>query len=102
MERLFGAIPAILKDLGAPDSAIEALVIAAWKQAAGDLLATRTKAVEYSENRLVVAVEDATWQRHLEDLAPQLLAKLNAAAGQGVVKFLEFRIAPKEISRAAK
>ena len=98
MERLFGAIPGVLRELGAPDSAIEALVLVAWKEAAGELLSQRTAALEFAKDRLVVAVEDATWQRHLQELAPQLLASLNAVAGQGLVKFIEYRIAPGSIS----
>lgn len=94
MERLFGAIPAVLRDLGAPDAVIRSLVLASWNQAAGDLLGERTKAVEFANERLVVAVEDATWKHHLEDLAPQLLARLNSVAGQGMVKFIEFRVDP--------
>jgi len=99
MERIFGSIPAILGGLGANDAATEALVFAAWEQAAGDLIRDRTKAAEYFENRLVVHVEDRTWQLHLEDLAPQMLAKVNTIAGQGSVKRIEFRIEPRSIER---
>lgn len=92
MERVFGTIPAVLSGLGVNDGATEAVVFAAWQQAAGELLSERTAPAEYFENRLVIAVEDLTWQRHLEDLAPQMLAKLNGTLGQGMVRFIEFRI----------
>jgi len=92
MERLFGAIPDILKALGHDGGAAEAMVFAAWKQCAGDLITERTEPLEFFENRLIVAVRDATWRVHLEDLAPQMLAKLNGSLEQGTVKFIEFRV----------
>lgn len=97
MERLFGTIPTVLDGLGANKGIDEALVIAAWKRTAGELLRERTEPIEFFENRLVVAVTDETWQRHLEDLSPQMLAKLNGSLGHGTVKFIEFRIDAKAI-----
>ena len=92
MEQLFGSIPMVLNALGPNESVAEALVFAAWHRTAGELLAKRTAAVEFLENRLVVAVEDNTWKRHLEELAPQMLARLNGKLGHGTVKMIEFRI----------
>ena len=102
MERAFGTIPAVLDSLGANDTAVEAVVFAAWRQTAGEMLAARTASIQYFENRLVIAVDDVTWQRHLEDLAPQMLAKLNGSLGQGTVKFIEFRINPAALKDARK
>ena len=56
MEQLFGAIPSVLMGLGTDDGAREALVFAAWKRCAGDLLGERTEPLDFFENRLVVAV----------------------------------------------
>lgn len=92
MEQLFGAIPSVLNDLEPNPIAIEAVVFAAWNRCSGDLLRTRTLPLGFSENRLTIAVEDKTWQRHLEDLSPQMLAKLNGSLGHGTIRFIEFRI----------
>ncbi|MBK6723256.1 MAG: DUF721 domain-containing protein [Acidobacteria bacterium] len=100
MERVFGTIPVVLSGLGLNDSATEAVVFVAWRQTAGEMLSERTSPVEFFESRLVIAVEDRTWQRHLEDLAPQMLAQLNGKLGQGTVKFIEFRIAPASLAEA--
>jgi hypothetical protein len=100
MEQLFSAIPSVLNDLGADSGANEAVVFAAWKRCAGELISGRSAPVEYFENRLVVAVQDATWARHLEDLSPQMVAKLNASLGHGSVKFIEFRIDPAGFEKA--
>ena len=92
MERLFGAIPAVLSSVGSSAETREAIVFAAWKNCAGDLLNERTAALEFFEDRLIVAVADETWRRHLEDLCPQMLAKINQRLGQGTVTFIEFVI----------
>lgn len=102
MERVFGTIPVVLSGLGLNDSATEAVVFVAWRQTAGEMLSERTSPVEFFESRLVIAVEDRTWQRHLEDLAPQMLAQLNGKLGQGTVKFIEFRIAPASLAEAKR
>ena len=47
---------------------------------------------------MIVAVEDRTWKRNLESLAPQLLFKLNAALGKPLVDLIEFRISANEIA----
>ena len=98
MEQLFGAIPSVLSGLSANDKTDEAVVFAAWKRCAGDLLRTRTAPVEFFENRLVVAVADETWRRHLEDLSPQMLYKLNSILGNGTAKFIEFCINEKAVN----
>jgi hypothetical protein len=95
MEQLFGAIPSVIKGLDANAKADEAVAFAAWRHCAGEMLSARTAPVEFSKNRLVIAVADKIWQRHLEHLSPQLLAKLNAFLGQQTVTFIEFQI-PKD------
>ena len=92
MEQLFGAIPTVLSRFGQNDAIGEAVVFSTWKRCAGELLRQRTAPVDFFENRLIVAVANETWARHLEDLSPQMLVRINAALGQGTVKFIEFRI----------
>src|SRR3954468_17082735 len=99
MEQLFAALPQLIKELGANHAVDEQMVFAAWRRVAGDMLNERTKPLEYFENRLVVAVEDQSWQRNLETLAPEMVAKLNGATEQGKVKYIEFRIDRNVIQR---
>ncbi|HTH51250.1 MAG TPA: DUF721 domain-containing protein [Pyrinomonadaceae bacterium] len=102
MEQLFAGLPKLLKELGATHAVEEQLIFAAWRNVAGPLLNERTKPLEYFQNRLVVAVEDQSWQRNLETLAPEMVAKLNAATEQGKVRRVEFRIDKKAIERQQK
>lgn len=92
MEQLFGAIPQVLSGIPHDTIADEALVFAAWSQCAGEMLRKLTLALSFEKKRLVIAVEDVTWQRHLEDLSPTMLAKLNSTLGYGTVTFIEFHV----------
>jgi hypothetical protein len=92
MERLFAAIPDVVKGLDADGETSEALIYAAWNECAGPLIVERTKVIGYSGARLIIAVGDASWRAHLEDLSPRIIARLNGAVGSGSVKFIEFRV----------
>ncbi len=100
MEQVFGAIPSVLNGLSSNGDVDEAVVFAAWKRCAGELLNERTIAIEFFENRLIVAVADRTWQRHLEDLSPQMLYKINSSLGDGTVRFIEFRIDERTVNES--
>jgi hypothetical protein len=99
MEQLFRALPAVLRDLGPNAQADEAIVIAAWKRCAGEMLNARTQPLEFFEGRLVIAVEDQTWRGQLEAMSPQMVARLNSILGDGTVSFIEFRIEASAIQR---
>jgi hypothetical protein len=55
--------------------------------------------------RLVVEVEDHTWQKQLFGLSRDILKNFDRALGRGLVDDLEFRIVPRrrepELARAA-
>src|SRR3954447_13165635 len=99
MEQLFRSLPDVLRDLGPNQEADQALVFAAWARCAGEMLTQRTQPLQYFENRLIIAVEDKMWRRHLEDLSPRMVASLNASLGEGAVRFIEFRIDASVIPR---
>jgi len=102
MEQLFGALSDVLARLGPNGETEEALAFIAWGRCAGEQLKERTKPIEFFEKRLVVAVKDLTWRRNLEELSPQLVAKLNAVLGEGRVRFIEFRIQPLAVKEQIK
>jgi len=70
----------------------EELVRAAWPQAVGKGIARHTLAVALVESRLVVEVEDLTWQGQLSTLRVQILAKLKEVLGQEIVRDIDFRL----------
>jgi hypothetical protein len=80
--------------IGAVISA-EELAIAAWPDAVGKKLAAHTRAARMVRSRLVVEVEDATWQRQLFTLSRHILANLERSLGHGLVEDVEFRVVPR-------
>lgn len=81
----------------------DALARAAWPLAVGQKVAARTRPARMVRTRLIVEVEDSTWQRQLFALTRQILANLEKRLGQGIVEDLEFRVIPprREMQRAA-
>jgi hypothetical protein len=73
---------------------LEDIARAAWSQAAGARLASRTRAAALVRQTLVIEVEDAVWRQQLTALSGQLLANFARVMGPGVVEALEFRVAP--------
>jgi predicted nucleic acid-binding Zn ribbon protein len=78
-------------DLVAP----EQLCCAAWPEAVGKKIAAHTRPAKLVRTRLVVEVEDHTWQRQLFTLTPHILNNLETTLGRGLVEDLEFRIVPR-------
>ena len=73
----------------------EQLCCAAWPEAVGKKISAHTRPAKLVRNRLVVEVEDHTWQRQLFTLTPHILANLEKTLGRGLVEDLEFRIVPR-------
>ena len=73
----------------------EQLCCAAWPEAVGKKIAGHTRPAKLVRSRLVVEVEDHTWQRQLFALTPHILSNLDKTLGRGLVEDLEFRIVPR-------
>ena len=87
----------LIRRLGFSEDTISAgeMACAAWPQAVGKIVARNTRPIRMVRTRLVVEVEDRTWQRHLFGLTSQILANLAKHLGPGVVEDVEFRIVPR-------
>jgi hypothetical protein len=73
----------------------EELACSAWPEAVGRKIAAHTRAARMVRTRLVVEVEDKTWQRQLFALTPFILFNLQKLLGSGVVDELNLRIVPR-------
>lgn len=80
----------------------EAMIFATWRRIAGEGLAEQTAPLRLNADRLVIAVSNLTWQRHLQDLAGQMLFKLNASLGKPSVSYIEFEINEEAVSRGRR
>ncbi len=81
------------------------IACAAWPEAVGKKIAGHTRAAKLVRTRLVVEVEDHTWQRQLFALTRDILKNLDKTLGRGLIDDLEFRIVPRrrepEVARVA-
>jgi predicted nucleic acid-binding Zn ribbon protein len=73
----------------------EELACSVWPQAVGKTIGAHTRAARLVRTRLIVEVEDATWQRQLNSLSKQILKSLDKTIGKGLVEDLEFRVVPR-------
>ncbi len=73
----------------------EQVVLSAWPRAVGKRLAQNARAVRLVRTRLVVEVEDQTWQRNLFTLSRHILSNLAKHVGPKIVDDLEFRVMPR-------
>jgi hypothetical protein len=97
MDDLFQALPKILRAAGDSEEVSEAAAFAAWRRTAGEALRGCAVPFRLYRKTLVVAVPDATWQRQLEQMSPQLIFRLNSLVGQALVTYIEFRVDPRTV-----
>src|ERR1039457_5288881 len=74
---------------------MEELACAAWPDAVGKRIAGHTRAARLVRTRLVVEVEDHTWQRQLFSLTRQIRGNGGRGLGSGLVDAREFRVLPR-------
>lgn len=88
----------LIRRLGLPGDTLnlEELACSAWPVAVGKRIAAHTRAVRMVRTRLIVEVEDHTWQRQLFALSGQILRNLEKSIGPGAVEDLEFRVVPRK------
>jgi hypothetical protein len=73
----------------------EELACAVWPQAVGKKIAAHTRAARLVRTRLIIEVEDVTWQRQLNALSRHMIWNLEQILGKGPVDDLEFRVVPR-------
>lgn len=98
MNELIRTLPYLLRVAGESHEIAEAVASAAWRRASGEGLQAHAVAFRLYGKTLIIAVQDATWQRQLEAMSGQLLFRLNSLMGQALVTYLEFRIDPGTVS----
>ncbi len=88
MEPVSTALAKIFRELldNAPPAEVP---IVAWPVVCGDIVASRTRAVSFSNGVLWVQVPDQDWKAQLLELEPQYVAALNTLKGDRVTR-IEF------------
>ena len=94
------AVLGLLKKLGLTDQARKLRISAAWAQAVGPEIASRTEPQSFNRGVLVVKSASAAWQNELTFLKAEIIEKVNdALEGRATVKELKVisgTIAPRE------
>jgi predicted nucleic acid-binding Zn ribbon protein len=75
------------------------LIIEDWGALAGREIAAVSRALQWRNKTLLVAVRDSTWAYHLSLLKPQLLKKVNEYAGERVVHDIFFQVGEIETNQ---
>ena len=69
----------------------EEAAVLAWPVVCGAEVASRTRAVSFSEGRLTIEVPDANWRTQLSEFTPRYLSSLNELL-PAVVKEVRFQV----------
>lgn len=86
-------LPQVYRKLAREATDEEALLMGLWPSVVGEGIAARTKPLRLFGSTLIVEAADQVWRRQLAQMTGEILARLNAAAGKGVLAGLEFRVA---------
>ncbi|HEX7165685.1 MAG TPA: DUF721 domain-containing protein [Acidimicrobiales bacterium] len=90
--RVGEGLDAVARRLGAPGAASMGAVFTRWEEAVGPLIAAHARPISLADGVLVVAVDDPAWATQLKFLTNDLVAKVAAVAGSGVVGRVEVRV----------
>ena len=71
---------------------VEQLACAAWPAAVGKTVAAHSAPRSLVRGSLIVDVADGIWQRQLFSLRHQILGRLSAVLGSGIITGVEFRV----------
>lgn len=93
-------LPKLLEATGASPEMVEIAARIAWIRAAGEGLRPHAVPFRLFGKTLVVAVDDAVWQKQLQTMASELVFRINRMLGRSVVDFIEFRVDPATVAKA--
>ena len=85
------SITEVLTSLGLQGKLKQYEVLERWEEIVGEQIAKVTHAETINEGKLFVSVSRSTWRNELIFLKRELIARINAAMQQDVVKDIIFR-----------
>ena len=92
MQDILSALPTLLDQHSDNEDVRRSVVFAVWRRIAGVSLVSHAIPIGLNETTLTVAVADRMWQRNLQQLAKEMIFKMNFVFGTPQVKFIEFVI----------
>jgi predicted nucleic acid-binding Zn ribbon protein len=92
--RLGESLNRVARALGGGDSSVMTVVFRNWEAAVGPAIAEHAQPLSLRNAVLVVGVTEPAWATQLRFLTPEILARLEEAAGRSVAERIEVRIRP--------
>lgn len=92
---LRGLLERFTRSMGAADPGVAAPVFSRWPQLVGDAVAAHARPVGLRDGVLTVSVDDPAWATQLRFLEADLCQRIAAVAGEGAVRELVVRVAPR-------
>lgn len=85
------AMQAALRELGLDGRLRQYRALEMWDDVVGSHIAAMTTAERIDNGKLIVRVRSSTWRQELTFLKKELIARLNAALQEEIVKDIIFR-----------
>lgn len=85
-------LPTLAKHFKDNPVAVRAIIFAAFRRAIGAPARQKAVPTEFNDGVLAVSVADSTWAKHMESLAPAVLARISALLGSSLVQRIEFLV----------
>jgi hypothetical protein len=92
MNNIIRLLPKLLDAAGGNPEVAESAAKIAWNRGVGEALRANAVPLRFHQNTLVVAVADAIWQKQLQTMSSELLARINWVLDRDLIKFIEFRV----------
>ncbi|MBI5776018.1 MAG: DUF721 domain-containing protein [Nitrospirae bacterium] len=100
----FDSIASVLSGIarrhGMEPKLLEHKLLKNWPEIAGEQIAAHTRPDQIKFKKLYLIAESSVWIQHLTFLKPELIEKVNAAAGRSLVTDVVLRVG--QVSRADK
>lgn len=92
----------LIRMSGEDEDVLEQAVFIAWREAAGEGVASACAPFRLYRKQLIIAVPDRTWKKQMEQISGEYLFKINRALNGPYVTFIEFRVDPDTVLKAQK
>jgi hypothetical protein len=91
MDTLGDILPRMMKSMGLGQRYKSEMIILNWRQIVGGEIAANTRLRKISRRVLTLSAKNAVWAHHLTTLKEEIIAKINAFAGEKAVTDLKFQ-----------
>jgi len=109
LHSFFDSVASVLSSIarrhGMESKLLEHKLLRNWHEIAGEPVASHTRPDHIRFKKLYLVVENSVWLQHLTFLKPELIGKINEAAGSGMITDVVLRVgsvAGKEEVRSSK